>query len=607
MKKWMLSILASALVTTGLVAQNNYPDAVVIDNRITEDTTLTADTVWKLDGYTFVLEPATLTIEPGTLIVAETGQAENASALVITRDARIVANGTPDAPIIMTSVLDPQDGSVDETATGLWGGLVIMGEAPLNSAGVTDDTSEPITDQIEGFILPDEDLPLITFGGNNAADDSGSLSYVSVRHGGIVIGTSNEINGISFGGVGSETEVSHIEVFANQDDGVEFFGGTVDAKYISLAFNYDDSVDYDQGYVGRLQHIFVIQKDNSFGDNDFSSDKAGELDGQTADNGLVVGGTSIYNATMIGIGNTVDQDGNPADGNRTFTIRDNAIARIYNSIFVDYETFVGVESDNAERVAAGDVVLSNNLWWSHIPDNNTVASFVSATASELQSDVTDIIANGNNVIADPQLMGINRNKGSNALDPRPSSASDAWTMDLATPPNDGFYDDVDWAGAFGSDLWIAGWSVLDELGYLATATASVSDRFENLSTRGTVGETDDESLIGGLIIPSDGEITVLVRGRGPSLADEGFTGEVLSDPNITVVRQSDGEVIATNDNWGDSSTASLISGTQYEPGDAADAALVLEDLPGGAYTVIVRGTGGATGTAIVEAFDVDLN
>ena len=233
-------------------------DNVIVRTNITENTTRSKDTVYQLSGRIAVTNGATLTIQPGTIIKGEPGAGANASLLLITQDGRIDAQGTEEAPIIFTAMEDdltPDDISVgvfvgtklNSTIYGSWGGVVILGEAPISAS-----TAEA---QIEGIPTSDQNG---LYGGNNPNDNSGILRYVSIRHGGANIGSGNEINGLTLGGVGSGTIIDNVEIVANQDDGVEFFGGTVNASNIVVWSVGDDAIDTDQGWSGTLDNFIVM-------------------------------------------------------------------------------------------------------------------------------------------------------------------------------------------------------------------------------------------------------------------------------------------------------------------------------------------------------------
>ena len=200
-----------------------------------------------------VVAGVTLTIEPGVVVKGEFGSGANASALVIARDAKIDALGTAASPIIFTSIADEiQPGQIESpnlttTENGLWGGLIVLGNAPISA------DAEAV--QIEG--IPPSDTNGL-YGGTNASDNSGTIRYISIRHGGANIGEGNEINGLTLGGVGSGTTIEYVEVVANQDDGIEWFGGSVTVKHVVVWNTGDDAIDTDQSWNGTLDNFVVI-------------------------------------------------------------------------------------------------------------------------------------------------------------------------------------------------------------------------------------------------------------------------------------------------------------------------------------------------------------
>ncbi len=243
-------------------------DNVVKSGFITTDETWTSDNVYELAGKVVVNNGVTLTIEPGTIIKGREGSGTLSSALVVAKGGKIYADGTPTNPIIFTSVLDNIEigevvgTNLDENDNGLWGGLIVLGNAPISAAD-----GDNIT-QIEGIPVSDS---YGAFGGNDVTDNSGSLSYISIRHGGALIGAGNEINGLTLGGVGNGTNVSNIEVVGNLDDGVEFFGGTVNTSNILVSYQGDDGIDIDMNYSGIVDGFVVL--------NGSYSDEGLEIDG----------------------------------------------------------------------------------------------------------------------------------------------------------------------------------------------------------------------------------------------------------------------------------------------------------------------------------------
>jgi len=302
MRKLLFATLAASLaVLPGLRA-----DAQTVVNA-----DVTTDTNWSgvivIERPIFVKSGATLTIDPGTIV---RGQPRTAAvlagstvgtpgALVVTQNGQIVANGTANNPIIMTTaavdnngplgagppdnVADDDDGNgfrdawtpgdlfLDDTpataplaplnATGgqnvaLWGGLVVLGNASTNLSDPCGTGQGTCT--VEGLTVPGFPAADCRYGGTDDADSSGSLSYISVRHAGDEIGNSNELNGDTMAGGGNGTDFHHIEVYANFDDGIEWFGGTVNGDHLNVVFAGDDSFDADQGYRGTNQFLATI-------------------------------------------------------------------------------------------------------------------------------------------------------------------------------------------------------------------------------------------------------------------------------------------------------------------------------------------------------------
>lgn len=226
---------------------------VYVGSNITANTTWKKDKIYILTSRVAVTTGNTLTIEPGTVIKGEAGTGANATALIIARGAKIMAEGTSTEPIIFTSIADEiKSGQIaspnlDPTMNGLWGGLIVLGNAPISATNSTM--------QIEGIPASD---PNGMYGGTVVADNSGVISYISIRHGGANIGEGNEINGLTLGGVGNGTRVDHVEVVANQDDAIEFFGGTVNVSNLVVWNPGDDGVDTDQAWAGTLDNFIVI-------------------------------------------------------------------------------------------------------------------------------------------------------------------------------------------------------------------------------------------------------------------------------------------------------------------------------------------------------------
>ncbi|HAU52779.1 MAG TPA: hypothetical protein DCW66_06270, partial [Sphingobacterium sp.] len=264
----------------------NKPQATIPTDAagIITKTTLSADTVWKIDGVAFVKPGATLTIQAGTYITSGNTKAytDNVSGkthdikgvLVVPKTAKLIANGTAASPIVFTS-----PNASGSRNPGDFGGLIILGSATTN---------QPATTKIEG--LPQPIGTDVSYGGSSPADNSGSLKYVRIEFAGYNLNDNNEINGLTLGGVGSGTTLENIQVSWGKDDGFEFFGGTVNAKYLVALSNDDDDFDFDHGYTGTIQYALSLKDPNS---TNSTSSGSSDSNGLESDNE----GTAPYAAT----------------------------------------------------------------------------------------------------------------------------------------------------------------------------------------------------------------------------------------------------------------------------------------------------------------------
>ena len=391
----------------------------------------TADTEYLIDGYVYLESGATLTIEPGTVIKGKAipSNPNEASTLIITKGAKIIAEGTANNPIIFTGELDDLTTTTELTAADnqTWGGLIILGNSIVGEDGGED--------VIEG-IPSDEER--IKYGGNDPADDSGVLKYVSIRHGGAVLGADNEINGLTLGGVGNGTTIDYIEVFANKDDGIEFFGGTVNVTHAVVAFCGDDSYDFDESYNGFVQYALSLQGEASGqGDNAIEYDGTEEADGDPNESGR------IYNGTFIGAGPNSE---NPKSNG--FILKKAGNAQVWNSIFVDQKNYVYDFFDASEPAIATNIVYNNT---------GDILIGTQPTTYSIEN-------------VDPQIA-ISRFPD-NKLNPVPSSGSPA--LSGASAASEAGVDVTTYIGAFENDNWAKGWTALDEYGYFVAET-SVSD------------------------------------------------------------------------------------------------------------------------------------
>lgn len=407
----------------------------VVDNGDgTGTTTWTANNVYVLEGIVFVNDGQTLTIEAGTVVKGREGQGENASALIVARGGKLMAEGTADAPIIFTAEADDLNGSVADLDDGLWGGLIILGKAGLNTV--------PNEQQIEG--IPETEARGV-YGGSDDNDNSGTITYISIRHGGTDIGEGNEINGLTLGGVGAGTTINHVEVIANKDDGVEFFGGMPNLSHIMVAFCGDDSYDYDQGYRGKGQFWAAIQGFDR-------GDRLGEHDGGTdPETGEPYAIPEIYNVTYLGRGDGA--------GKRVITFRDNAGGHYANSIFYGQEKGIDVEllvnQCSYTQFENGNLTLKNNIFYNvGTPNLNVSAAddVDSTTAANANTALEAYYTTAMNTVTDPGFT-ITASMF-NIIPTNPVGG------DMAPLPGDAFFQNVDYKGAFepGSN-WAEGWTL----------------------------------------------------------------------------------------------------------------------------------------------------
>lgn len=258
-----------------------------VNVNIEADVTWTADKIYILDGRIAVLDGVTLTIEAGTVIKAREGSGSNAKALLVARGGKLMAMGTAAAPIIFTTIADQilpgeiASPNMDPTTNATWGGLIVLGKAPISA-------NAPAV-QIEG--IPPSD-PNGLYGGTVPDDNSGTIQYISIRHGGANIGEGNEINGLTLGGVGSTTIIENVEVIANQDDGIEWFGGTVNVTNALIWNASDDAVDTDQAWSGILDNFIVVCGDETDHSLEIDGPEGTYLDGHTVRNGSVKGNST---------------------------------------------------------------------------------------------------------------------------------------------------------------------------------------------------------------------------------------------------------------------------------------------------------------------------
>lgn len=341
----------------------------------TVSTDITSNTTWSgivsLQNKVYVKNNATLTIEPGTII---RGDAATQGSLIITKGSKIMAVGTSSQPIVFTSA-----NAVGNRAEGDWGGLVLLGKAVNNQPGGVAN--------IEG-IAPSTDTE---YGGNDDNDNSGVLQYVRIEFAGIALQPTKEINGLTFGSIGKGTTVDHIQVSFSGDDSYEWFGGTVDCKYLIAYRGLDDDFDTDFGFRGRVQFGLVIR------DKDLS-DAAGDSNAFECDNDGTGSGATPQTAPIF---SNITIVGPKGDGSitlpggekfeKSFRLRRNSAVSIFNSLSTGWEKALSVEGSSTEdNYTTNDTaVFANNILADYAAGTNAITAASSFYATIFTPDNND--------------------------------------------------------------------------------------------------------------------------------------------------------------------------------------------------------------------------
>jgi hypothetical protein len=559
MRKTFLAALMVAL--TGLAAEAGAQTVVSAD--------ITTATTWSgvivMQNPIFVRDGGRLTILPGTIVrgqprtaaVAPGSTIGTPGTLIVTQTGRLVANGSSGSPIVFTTAAtdndnngvaddadtngfadawEPGDVFLDDTPTtaplaplnknglanvSLWGGVVVLGNAPTNNADKAAVGYGKAL--VEGLTVPGFPAAYATYGGILPHDNSGILRFVSIRHAGDEIGNSNELNGLSMGGVGDGTTIENVEIYCNFDDGFEWFGGTVNGKNLAVFFVGDDMFDQDEGYTGANQFLFGIMP--FFNENDgtafgsASGDKATEYDGDNyrPDNAALNDNVNIrldiadtvvdptpwplsnsltYNATLIG--STLDAGAevppvSAASTNRGIQFRNGYAGEVHNTIVVNTGAETGIEVDGSVTAGSPGFNAIENA-------NNGLISLVCSSLDDgaaLGAGETTVVTNGNalNLELGGTAAGANVTNGTFAglskedasfnltgdvngklvaslkaspINPRPTGF--VGVSGCTNPRGPGLTTNATYRGAFLSSaptLWTTGWTAMNIGGLLA--------------------------------------------------------------------------------------------------------------------------------------------
>lgn len=423
---------------------NNTGDEVVLQGEL-DTQTLTSDKKYLIRGQVFVRDGKTLTIQAGTVIK---GDKATKGTLIIDRGGKIIANGTVNNPIVFTSALPA--GARDR---GDWGGLVILGRARVNQP---DPAVEGIT-------------PPVIFGGDNDADDSGSLRYVRVEFAGIELTPNNETNSITMGAVGSGTVMEYCQVSFGGDDGFEWFGGANNGKYLISLAMWDDCFDVDFGYSGKVQFGLSVRYP-SFADQ--SGSNIFECDNGPNDNVTTLLTTGTFsNITGIGPRLTSNQSIN-GNYQHAIDLRRRTAVTIANSVFVGMPRGIRMNQQSVYDNYAGATpngYLINN-YMSAPAQTYSVGSGMTATAGDVQTlwNATNVMSTDTDFAAVYTALGLSSNifYGNNVSTAYPSNPNFIVSTGLLTSGatftnprlSDAFFQQVAYRGAFGATDWTDGWS-----------------------------------------------------------------------------------------------------------------------------------------------------
>jgi len=420
---------------------------IIINSDIAQDRTLTNDKKYILRNYVYVKSGVTLTIQAGTTVF---GDKDSKGTLVVQQGGKLVAEGTATAPIVFTS--SQVKGSRNY---GDWGGVVLMGKAPVN---------RPAANRVpEGGING-------TYGGTDANDNSGVLKYVRIEFAGIALSTTtnSEINGLTLYGVGSGTTIEYVQVSYSGDDSFEWFGGSVNGKYLIAHRGWDDDFDTDFGFSGKVQYAVSLRdplKADASTSNSFESDNFDPGTPATgSENGLPLTACIFANVSVF----LTDQATLPTSTGsgpygRAMHLRRNTAISIYNSVFVGHPEGLrldGGAGSTYDNYNGGTMKLSGLYFV-----NNPTA--ISTAGGAVLVDVQNIFNNVNNknsITTNANFANAKLNTSSfNLTAPnfQPQAGSPLLTAANAASVPSGLTQS-NYIGAFdGTNNWMAGWSNFD--------------------------------------------------------------------------------------------------------------------------------------------------
>ncbi|MGA9239604.1 multidrug transporter [Robiginitalea sp.] len=342
----------------GPAGPDSGDDIVNLSGVYTEDLNLSADTDYVITGPVLMANGTTLSIPAGTTLRAQPVGVN--AYIAIQQGAQINAVGTADNPIVLSS-------NASNPGAGDWGGLVICGRAPINSTA--DGSEDTATSEVGG----------LSYGGNVVADNSGTVQYLRIEYAGGAIDGNAELNGLSLYAVGNGTTMDHIQIFEGSDDGVEFFGGTVNVSQVAVVNAEDDSIDWTEGYTGTLTDVYVQHGNNH--------DKAFECDGYNTDfsnEGGYFSAPNVNNVTVVGTGEA---------GNEAIRLRAGTQGIFTNVVVTDFEEAFDLDGDTGDNTT-GQGVIDGLLQVNDVSFNNVTTKLKNDTGFTF--DEADFISGDGN-------------------------------------------------------------------------------------------------------------------------------------------------------------------------------------------------------------------
>ncbi len=495
MKKILLTCTLIIAAAIGMNAQ------IIKSGNILANETWTSNNIYLLSGWVYIKAGVTVTIQPGTVIK---GDFATQGALIVERDAKLIADGTVDQPIVFTS-----QKSVGQRSYGDWGGVIICGRASLNQPANVSLGTQQGEAVIEGGVGS-------IYGGGptpNDQDSSGILRYVRIEFPGIAFQPNSEINGLTCGGVGSKTVIEHVQVSYSGDDSFEFFGGAVNCKWLIAYRGWDDDFDTDFGYHGKIQFALSMRDPNiadASGSNGFESDNDATGTGNTPITNPIFSNVSIYGAYCF---NSVINN----NYKRALHLRRNTRTSAFNSVFAGYPTGLLIESSSTQTNATnGDLRFKNCRV---VQMNDSLAATTAANPNEVNGAFNiqtffNTAGFNNQLIGSTSALMVN-NLNLTSPDLTLNAASPLMTGASFTDSyvNDPWFTQTTYIGAFGTTDWTDCWASWDPQNeaytgatnnaFTVTATAAGATTF----CQGSSVTLDAGSYPGATFLWSDGATT----------------------------------------------------------------------------------------------------